>query len=99
MSPEQARALFLDQLGPNDTLARYGEKAAVAAILAAAQSATSSPQPVVWRWRFKDSAIKGDFWKYTDEWPLKGEPKTIDWERCEKVVEPLFATAPKAVSL
>lgn len=35
MSPAEARTLFLDQLGPNDTLARYGEKAAVAAILAA----------------------------------------------------------------
>jgi hypothetical protein len=35
MSPDEARTLFLDQLGPNDTLARYGEKAAVAAIMAA----------------------------------------------------------------
>lgn len=32
MTPLQARLLFLDQLGPNDTLPRYGEKAAINAI-------------------------------------------------------------------
>jgi hypothetical protein len=44
VSPEQARVLFLDQLGPNDTLARYGEKAAVAAILAASSAATGEAE-------------------------------------------------------
>jgi hypothetical protein len=36
MSPEQSRALFLDHCQPGDrgTLERYGEKAAVAAIVA-----------------------------------------------------------------
>lgn len=41
MTPEQARALFLEHCQPGDrgTLERYGEKAAVAAILAATNQA------------------------------------------------------------
>lgn len=49
-------------------------------------------EPVGYRWRFKETAIAGDFWKYGAEWPLKGAPETIDWGRCEKIVEPLYAS-------
>jgi len=78
MSPDEARTLFLDQLGPNDTLARYGEKAAVAAIFAAtARPETSQYADCVQRDDIRRSIIRqlGDD-PYADRIILNG----TDWD-------------------
>lgn len=48
MTPEQARALFYEHREPGD-LAHYGEKAAVAAILAATQSKAAQDEIGTWQ--------------------------------------------------
>ena len=69
MTPEQARELFNEHREPGD-LAHYGEKAAVAAIIAATQPAT-----------LQEGEVRKDTVAFVQEWMMSGDHEPDQWCR------------------